>query len=106
RSTAKELDYQILFLPGEELGMQQLSPVLQARTLKDLAALRSRDYFDLSPPSDSSPYFFSFVRFHAIPAILRIPGVDWKVLLPLLHLTIFMLAALILVALTIVWPAR
>ena len=30
----------------------------------------------------------------------------WEVLLPLLHLTIFMLAALILVVLTIVWPAR
>jgi spermidine synthase len=106
RATAKELDYQILYLPGEELGLQQLSPVLQARTLEDLAALRSRDYFDLSPPSDSSPYFFSFVRFHAIPGILRIPGVDWKALLPLMYLTGFMLAALILVILTIVWPAR
>jgi hypothetical protein len=83
-----------------------LTPVLQARTLADLAALRSRNYFDLSPPSDSSPYFFSFVRFHAVPGILRIPGVDWKVLLPLLHLTAFMLAALVLVVLTIVWPAR
>jgi spermidine synthase len=106
RTTAKELNYQILYLPGEELGMQQLSPVLQARTLKGLAALRSRDYFDLSPPSDSSPYFFSFVRFHAIPGILRIPGVDRKALLPLMYLSGFMLAALILVALTIVWPAR
>jgi spermidine synthase len=106
RTTAQKLHYQILYLPGEELGMQQLTPVLQARTLEGLAALRSRDYFDLSPPSDSSPYFFSFVRIHAVPAILRIPGVDWKVLLPLLHLTIFTLAALILVALTIVWPTR
>lgn len=106
RTTAQKLNYQILYLPGEELGMQQLTPVLQARTLEGLAALRSRDYFDLSPPSDSSPYFFSFVRIHAIPGILRIPGVDWKVLLPLLHLTIFTLAALILVVLTIVWPAR
>jgi spermidine synthase len=106
RTTAKELDYQILFLPGEELGMQQLTPVLQARTLAGLAALRSRDYFDLSPPSDSSPYFFSFVRFHAIPGILRIPGVHYEALLPLMYLTGFMLAALILVVLTIVWPAR
>jgi spermidine synthase len=106
RATAKELDYQILFLPGEELGMQQLQPVLQARTLEGLAALRSRDYFDLSPPSDSSPYFFSFVRFHAIPGILRIPGVHYGALLPLMYLTGFMLAALILVVLTIVWPAR
>jgi hypothetical protein len=86
--------------------MQQLSPVLQAHTLKDLAALRARNYFDLSPPTDSSPYFFSFVRFHAIPGILRIPGVHWEALLPLLNLTFFMLAALILVILTIVWPAR
>ena len=86
--------------------MQQLQPVLQAPSLGALAALRSADYFDLSPPTDSSPYFFSFVRFHAIPGILRIPGVDWKVLLPLLHLAFFMLAALILVVLTIVWPAR
>ena len=106
RATSRDLDYQILYLPGEELGMQQLQPVLQAHTLAGLAALRSADYFDLSPPTDSSPYFFSFVRFHAIPGILRIPGVHWEVLLPLLHLTIFMLAALILVVLTIVWPAR
>jgi len=106
RGTAGELNYQILYLPGEKLGMEQLTPVLQARTLEDLAALRSRDYFDLSPPTDSSPYFFSFVRFHAIPAILRIPGVHYEALLPLLHLTFFMLAALILVILTIVWPAR
>jgi len=106
RNTAKELNYQILYLPGEPLGMEELTPVLQARTLEDLAALRSRDYFDLSPPTDSSPYFFSFVRFHAIPGILRIPGVHYEALLPLLHLTFFMLAALILVALTIVWPAR
>jgi hypothetical protein len=106
RSTAKELNYQILFLPGEELGLSQLGLVLRARTLEGLAALGSKDYFDLSPPSDSSPYFFSFVRFHAVPGILRIPGVDLKVLFPLLHLTIFMLAALILVVLTVVWPAR
>jgi hypothetical protein len=106
RSTSRDLNYQILFLPGEELGMQQLRPILQARTLEGLAALRSQDYFDLSPPTDSSPYFFSFVRFHAVPGILRIPGVDWKVLLPLLHLIAFMLAALVLVVLTIVWPTR
>ena len=106
RATAKDLNYQILFLPGEELGMRQLSAVTEARTLKGLATLGSKDYFDLSPPSDSSPYFFSFVRFHAVPGILRIPGVDWKVLLPLLHLTSFMLAAFVLVVLTILWPAR
>ena len=106
RTTAEDLNYQLLYLPGEPLGMEQLKPVLQAHTLADLAALRSANYFDLSPPTDSSPYFFSFVRFHAIPGILRIPGVHWEVLLPLMHLTIFMLAALILVILTIVWPAR
>ena len=106
RTTAKDLNYQILYLPGEPLGLEQLQPVLQARTLAGLAALRSADYFDLSPPTDSSPYFFSFVRFHAIRGILRIPGVHWEALLPLLHLAFFMLAALILVILTIVWPAR
>ncbi len=106
KTTAKNLDFQILYLPGEELGMPQLQPVLQAHSLQDLAALRSRDYFDLSPPTDASPYFFSFVRFHAIPGILRIPGVDWRALLPLLNLGIFMFAALILVAVTILWPAR
>jgi spermidine synthase len=106
RATSEELNYQILFLPGEGPGIPQLGAVTHARTLAGLAALGSKDYFDLSPPTDSSPYFFSFVRFRAVPGILRIPGVDWKVLLPLLHLTSFMLAALILVALTIVWPAR
>ncbi len=107
KTTARDLDLQILYLPGENLAMPQLEPVLQAHSLQDLAALRSRDYFDLSPPTDASPYFFSFARFHAIPGILRIPGVDWKAaLFPLLHLAIFMFAALILVALTIVWPAR
>jgi len=106
RTTARDLNYQILYLPGEELGMQQLTPVLEARTLDGLAGLRSQDYFDLSPPTDSSPYFFSFVRFHAVPAILRIPGVDWKVVFPLLHLTLFTLAAFVLVGLAIVLPAR
>ena len=105
RTTAKELNYQILYLPGQELGMQQLTPVLQARTLPGLAALRSRDYFDLSPPTDASPYFFSFVRFHAIRGILRIPGMHVSALFPLMYLAAFMLAALILVAFTIVWPA-
>ena len=106
RATSRDLDYQILYLPDEALRMQQLQPVLRARTIKDLAALRSADYFDLSPPTDASPFFFSFVRLHAIPGILKIPGVHWEVLLPLLHLAIFMVAALILVLLTIVWPAR
>ena len=106
RTTANALHYEILYLPGQPLGMEQLTPVLQARTLQGLAALRSSDYFDLSPPFDSSPYFFSFVRFHAVRGILRIPGVHFEALLPLLHLTSFMLAALILVAVTIVWPAR
>jgi hypothetical protein len=41
-----------------------------------------------------------------VRGILQIPGVHWEALLPLLHLTIFTLAALILVVLTIVWPAR
>ena len=106
RSTAKDLNYQILYLPGEPLGMEQLKPVLAEHTLEGLSALRSADYFDLSPATDASPYFFSFVRIHAIPGILRIPGVHWEVLLPLVYLTIFMMAALILVILTIVWPAR
>ncbi len=106
RSTSKDLNYQILYLPGEPLGMEQLKPVLAEHTLEGLAALRSADYFDLSPSTDASPYFFSFVRIHAIPGILRIPGVHWEVLLPLVYLTIFMLAALILVIVTIVWPAR
>jgi hypothetical protein len=106
RATSRDLDYQILYLPDEALRMPQLQPVLQARTVKDLAALRAANYFDLSPPTDASPYFFSFVRLHAIPGIVKIPGVHWEVLLPLLHLAIFMLAALILVIVTIVWPAR
>ena len=106
RATSRDLDYQILYLPDEALRMPQLQPVLRARTVKDLAALRAANYFDLSPPTDASPYFFSFVRLHAIPGIVKIPGVHWEVLLPLLHLAIFMLAALILVIVTIVWPAR
>ncbi len=106
KTAARDLDCQILFLPGEDFGMLQLDPVLQAHSLQDLTALRSRNYFDLSPPTDASPYFFSFVRFHAIPGILQIPGVDLKALFPLMHLALFMFAAMILVALTILWPAR
>ncbi len=106
KTTAKDLDYQILYLPGEDLPMLQLDPVLQAHSLQDLAALSSRNYFDLSPPTDASPYFFSFVRFHAIPGILEIPGVDLRALFPLMYLAIFMFVAFILVAVTILWPAR
>ncbi len=106
RTTAKDFDYQILYLPGQDVTMLQLDPVLQAHSLQDLAALRSRNYFDLSPPTDASPYFFSFVRFHAIPGVLQIPGVNLRALFPLMYLAIFMFVALILVALTILWPAR
>ncbi len=106
RATSKALNFQMLFLPGESLGMKQLQPVLQARALDDLVALRSADYFDLSPPTDSSPYFFSFVRLHAIRGILRIPGVHKDAMLPLFYVLSFMLAALMLVAVTVLWPAR
>ncbi len=106
RATVKSMNYEILYLPGEPLGMEQLKPVLQARTMEGLTALRSNDYFDLSPPTDASPYFFSFVRLHAIRGILRIPGVHAEAMLPLVYLTSFMLAALILVVVTILWPAR
>ncbi len=106
RAATKAMNYEILYLPGEPLGMEQLKPVLEARTMDGLNALRSADYFDLSPPSDTSPYFFSFVRLHAIRGILHIPGVHKEALLPLLYLTSFMLAALTLVVVTILWPAR
>jgi spermidine synthase len=106
RAISEALHYKLLYLPGEPLGMEQLKRVLQAQTLEGLAALRSADYFDLSPPTDASPYFFSFVRLHAIRGILQIPGVHKEALLPLLYLTTFMLAALILVVVTVLWPAR
>ena len=45
RTTSRDLNYQILYLPGEELGMQQLQPVLQARTLQGFGGAAFRRLF-------------------------------------------------------------
>jgi hypothetical protein len=105
RARASGLDFKILFLPGHPPGIPELRAIASARTAGDLDRLRYQGYADLSPVYDSSPYFFNAVHFRdLVPLISR--GMESPNLRALLFVLGFMLAALILVILTIVVPLK
>ena len=105
RDTSKELGYQILVLPGEEPVAPEFRAVLYAPNLAGLAHLQTKFHADYSPVYDSSPYFFNSVRVKNIPAIWRARG-DRTNLQATLSLFGFMMAALVMVVVTILLPAR
>jgi hypothetical protein len=105
RSVAKEMEFKALFLPGEETAIPQLRTIAATHTLAEMSALRDEDGSDYSPVFDSSPYFFNVVRLWNIPQLLK-EGGHASALQPLLFVIAFMLAAFILLVLTIVLPLR
>ena len=105
RSVADEMEFKALFLPGEEPAIPQLRAIAATHTVAEMTALRDEDGFDLSPVFDSSPYFFNVVRLRNIPQLLK-EGGHGSDLQALLFVFAFMLAALILVVLTIVIPLK
>ena len=104
RKTSKQLGFQNLVFPGEETTTPELCAILRARNLRDLAHLQTPAHLDYSPVFDSSPYFFNPVRLSRVPAILE-QRQGKNSLRPIISLFIFMVAALLLVFVTILLPA-
>ena len=62
RKICDEMQYEILYLPGQPPALPELGQILAAKTVDDLAGLRYLRFFSFSPVFDSSPFFFDFVR--------------------------------------------
>jgi hypothetical protein len=99
------MEFEVLFLPGEETSIPELRTIASARTLGDLERLRYATEVDYSPVFDSSPYFFNALRLRNVPRFLS-EGGHGANLRALMFVFAFMIAAVILVALTIVLPLR
>ncbi len=105
RTVADQMEFKVLFLPGEQTSIPELRSITSAHTLGDLARLRYAAEVDYSPVFDSSPYFFNALRLRNVPRFLikRGQGANLRALM---FVFAFMLAAVILVALTIVLPLK
>ena len=62
RRLADQMQYQILYLNGQSPLFPELNRILAARSSGDLAGLRYQGFLNFAPVSDSSPFFFNFVR--------------------------------------------
>ena len=106
RTFADQMKFRVLFLPGEATAAPELRTISSARTVQDLAGLSRAAGFDYSPVFDSSPYFFNAVRLRDLPRVLRGIGYAANHLRAMIFVLAFMLAAVILVALTILLPLQ
>src|ERR1035437_5529168 len=104
KSISQTMGFEPLYLSGEPTKIDQLRVVAKARTTADLAHLRSASYIDYSPVYDSSPYFFNSVHLvDVVRFMTHTHGVPPAVI-AMFFVIQFMIAAGILVALTIVAP--
>jgi hypothetical protein len=104
RSIVDEMQFELLYLAPEPPKIPELRMISAARSLSELAALRTRNDIDYSPTFDTAPYFFNAVRLHKIPALLLSGGAEAN-LRAIVFVFAFLIAAMILVAVAIVWPA-
>ncbi|PYQ21774.1 MAG: hypothetical protein DMF81_14390 [Acidobacteria bacterium] len=100
---AREMDFRIEFLPGQAPVTPELRQIAAARTLDDLARLRSAGLLDYSPVYDASPFFFNSVHLRKLPELVRTthPGGNLRALVFVLC---FMVAAVILLVATVLLP--
>lgn len=103
RAFALEMDFNILFLPGEQTSVPELRNISAFRDLGAMTQLRDAGDFDISPVFDSSPYFFNAVRLRKIPSLIARGGRGSN-LRALMFVFTFMLAAVVLVFVVIVLP--
>lgn len=103
RSIADQMKFKILFFPGEPTHVPELRKIAEANTVAELARLRYAGDFDYSPAFDSSPYFFNAVRLRNLPRLARQVGHSPN-LRALFFVFAFMIAAAVLVIITIVLP--
>ena len=70
RQLADQMQYQILYLPGQRPLLPDLNRILKARRSADLTALRYMGFLNFAPIHDVSPFFFDFVRPSDLPRVL------------------------------------
>lgn len=110
RSIADEMSFAPIAMPGERQDIPELKRVASTRGPEEMAALQDENGVDYSPTFDSRPYFFNAVHLVNLPRFLHIGGntIGGRTsnLRAILFLFAFMLAAVVLVILTILLPAR
>jgi spermidine synthase len=108
QAAAKEMDFEVIFLPGRPTLVPELSKISTARTLDDLRRLRYADVLDYSPVFDSSPFFFNALRLRHVPEMARrvLGGghPSGGSLRALIFLLCFMFAAIVLLAIAVLLP--
>ena len=105
RRVSSERRFIVRYLPGEPSDDPALARILSARTVADLERLRDEGPYDHSPTFDRSPFFFNSVRLRHLPGLARELTYGGN-LRALGFLLMFLLAAAILVAVTILLPLR
>ena len=105
RSIAGDMQFELMYLAPETPAIPELRMISAARSLADLAALRGRNGIDYSPTFDTAPYFFNAVHLRNIPRLFMAGGVGAN-LRAIVFVFAFLIAALILVSVAILWPAR
>jgi hypothetical protein len=103
RDRARDMEFRILFLPGETTEVPELRLIAAATTLDDLAGLRNVSLLDYSPVYDRSPFFFNSVHLSRLPELVRTAHAGGN-LRALVFVLCFMLAAATLLLLTIALP--
>jgi len=103
REIVEEMEFEVLYLPGQPSSVSALRTIAAARTLQDLARLRDAEW-DYSPTFDSSPFFFNSVRLRRIPELLRNMDSFGGNLRALAFLLCFLVAAVLLLAAAIIFP--
>lgn len=105
---AKEMDFDVVFSPGQPTLVPELGKITTARTLDDLRRLRYADVLDYSPVWDSSPFFFNALRLSHIREMAhRVLGgghPSGGSLRALIFLLCFMFAAVVLLAVAVLLP--
>ncbi len=103
RLRAQERQFTVNYLPGGPVDDPELARILAARTLDDLDRLREPGPYDHSPTYDRSPFFFNSVRLRHLPGLAKQLTYGGN-LRALGFLLLFLLAAIVLVAATILLP--
>ena len=104
RTVTDQMKFKVLFLPGEETPIPELRTIASAHSLGDLAGLRNAGAFDYSPVFDGSPYFFNALRLRNVARFVIVGRMQGPNMQALLFVFAFMLAAVVLVVLTIMLP--
>jgi len=104
---SEEMDFKLLYVPGEESAVPEIRAIMAAQRVNDLARLQSESMLDLSPTSDERPFFFNALRVRNLPTVFR-SHLRGETLvgnvLAIAFLLSFLLASLALIATTILAP--